>query len=382
MAFDSVKRLMPRRSEFWEALMATSSIEKCANCGKPIGKLETPHVLKDEIICADCHSRLSEFNGPKPSSVRRRMTRAIALVAGIVIAVVAVFLVGAWTGLHMVRRPSNQSALSRGMISLAPASGKGTIYGNTWITRNNGSSDIQRGMLVELVSIDAPRGKVSARLEQAARDFAKSADDLLQKAAQKRKDNSRFRRDNNLPEIPLSEYDPGHLEEVHGRQSEAKAQRARAAAQGLPQRINARDAVLLLAATAETDESSPNEHAYSELIVKSPISDVRTDVDGKFQIDNIPPGDYCVHAWLSTKTTLVMWLVPVHVDPLGVVRIDLFKICNNRILDVLPSGYAIAAPAAGYFDVALKAGHAADEHCSAGAEKGTFLYMTKTRRRC
>jgi predicted RNA-binding Zn-ribbon protein involved in translation (DUF1610 family) len=35
-------------------------IEKCANCGGTIGKLETPMVWKGEVVCADCHAKLSK----------------------------------------------------------------------------------------------------------------------------------------------------------------------------------------------------------------------------------------------------------------------------------------------------------------------------------
>ena len=29
--------------------------ETCANCGRKIGRLETPHVWKENIVCAQCH---------------------------------------------------------------------------------------------------------------------------------------------------------------------------------------------------------------------------------------------------------------------------------------------------------------------------------------
>lgn len=32
--------------------------EKCANCGKTIGRFEKRCVFKDNIVCAECHSRL------------------------------------------------------------------------------------------------------------------------------------------------------------------------------------------------------------------------------------------------------------------------------------------------------------------------------------
>jgi len=35
-----------------------SELEKCANCGRDIGKLEKACVFKDQIVCAECHQRL------------------------------------------------------------------------------------------------------------------------------------------------------------------------------------------------------------------------------------------------------------------------------------------------------------------------------------
>ena len=35
------------------------SLERCANCDAPIGKMETPHVWGDAVVCAACHRRLS-----------------------------------------------------------------------------------------------------------------------------------------------------------------------------------------------------------------------------------------------------------------------------------------------------------------------------------
>ncbi len=34
-------------------------MERCANCEATIGKLETPHIWNDEVVCSACHHRLS-----------------------------------------------------------------------------------------------------------------------------------------------------------------------------------------------------------------------------------------------------------------------------------------------------------------------------------
>jgi hypothetical protein len=40
--------------------------ETCANCGAVIGKLETPHVFKDQIVCGACRTRLVAAVAPAP----------------------------------------------------------------------------------------------------------------------------------------------------------------------------------------------------------------------------------------------------------------------------------------------------------------------------
>ena len=38
--------------------MSKGHLEKCANCGVLIGKLETAFVWKDEVVCGSCYARL------------------------------------------------------------------------------------------------------------------------------------------------------------------------------------------------------------------------------------------------------------------------------------------------------------------------------------
>jgi hypothetical protein len=42
-----------------------SVLEKCSNCDRAIGRLETPQVWKESVVCAECHARL-EAQAPKP----------------------------------------------------------------------------------------------------------------------------------------------------------------------------------------------------------------------------------------------------------------------------------------------------------------------------
>ena len=37
----------------------TALVEQCGNCGRPIGKLETPHLWQSNVVCPECHGRLT-----------------------------------------------------------------------------------------------------------------------------------------------------------------------------------------------------------------------------------------------------------------------------------------------------------------------------------
>lgn|GEM_PF-5105768 len=44
-------------------------METCANCDRTIGKLETPFLWQDEIVCQDCHARLQrQSSSARPTS--------------------------------------------------------------------------------------------------------------------------------------------------------------------------------------------------------------------------------------------------------------------------------------------------------------------------
>jgi len=46
-------------------------MESCSNCGDAIGKLETPHIWRDQIVCAACYDKLAAYQekpgAPQPS---------------------------------------------------------------------------------------------------------------------------------------------------------------------------------------------------------------------------------------------------------------------------------------------------------------------------
>jgi len=46
------------------------NLEQCANCDAIIGRLETPFIWRDEIVCAACHRKLSDATASKPPPLK------------------------------------------------------------------------------------------------------------------------------------------------------------------------------------------------------------------------------------------------------------------------------------------------------------------------
>lgn len=39
-------------------------MEECENCGRSIGKLETPHVINEHVVCSECHAKIVASQAP------------------------------------------------------------------------------------------------------------------------------------------------------------------------------------------------------------------------------------------------------------------------------------------------------------------------------
>lgn len=45
--------------------MSEVELEKCGNCSRIIGKLETPHLFKQHVVCSDCIAKLNPSQVPQ-----------------------------------------------------------------------------------------------------------------------------------------------------------------------------------------------------------------------------------------------------------------------------------------------------------------------------
>jgi hypothetical protein len=54
--------------------MATPKLEKCQNCQRPIGALETPQVYKDHVVCFECYGRMAAQSTPTAPAIAAAST--------------------------------------------------------------------------------------------------------------------------------------------------------------------------------------------------------------------------------------------------------------------------------------------------------------------
>lgn len=47
-----------------------STVETCENCGRMIGRLETPHLYGEHVVCTTCHGHLSVPHPPHSAAPR------------------------------------------------------------------------------------------------------------------------------------------------------------------------------------------------------------------------------------------------------------------------------------------------------------------------
>lgn len=62
-------------------------MDKCANCSRDIGNLETPMVFNDAIVCAECHSRLSTHNRTTEPRAAGRRVKVYAVAICLMVAI-------------------------------------------------------------------------------------------------------------------------------------------------------------------------------------------------------------------------------------------------------------------------------------------------------
>jgi hypothetical protein len=207
---------------------------KCENCGAAIGKLETPRVYGDHVVCATCAPKVHQANAPAPV-VAERESR------------------GVWTTLIVLACLLVPVAGMVAYTTLKPTPKPASVAGSVWLSDRAGRSELQRGEFVHLV-----RARITpADLRKVAGEKAAE----IQRRAAGASDNS-------------------------GIGDDAKALIAAAAA--VKSDIYVDDAVKLL-------NQEPWGH-YQQTVPSDfwwvATQHTRTDVSGAYRFDNVAPGLY------------------------------------------------------------------------------------------
>ena len=277
--------------------------EKCLNCGCGIGDLETPYIWNGRVVCRSCYATLQ----PK-SGVRKWMVLVVACLGLVGIAVGGTIWLSSLkheppASTPLVASPANPSSVRVAAPTPAvnappPMSRVGAISGSVWLSRNNGSSDIQRGLAISVI-----RGTVGQPL--LARCLQKELV-ALQKS------------ETNFTSIG-SESALKEANEMRGKIVDAQRTVGQLSAQ-----TGVLEAQSLLKNYAPFGRYGVSLFS-AEVVPANTVKQVRTGADGKYTIDGLAEGDYFLHAFINTDVIFVEWIAPVHVTAGTTASVDMFN---------------------------------------------------------
>jgi len=315
-------------------------VERCPQCGSPN---RVPKLARPATVAPEPPAGLSQAaptvphagplsNGPAARSARNRKPLLIlAAIAG----VVAVAAVGGFLAGHIGRsNPLQSKSVAGDQAPLPPAAAAipastqkpeaspvgaasqttptgplaarpptppsppvGTISGAAWLNRNNGSSDIQRGLTISVI-----RGKVAKPLLRSCLEKEIVA---LQKQA------ADFE--------ASSGSDSAQAKEDHRKIAEVQS-----AIGQLPNQMGVQEVQTLLRNCAPFGRYGVSLFS-AEVVPANTVKQARTGLEGKYTIDGLADGDYFLHAFINTDVVFVEWIIPVNVTAGATATVDLFN---------------------------------------------------------
>ena len=105
---------------------------------------------------------------------------------------------------------------------------------------------------------------------------------------------------------PAAENAPDSQEIVDG--ANAAITRVQAALEAAPKELDAADALRTLA-----DVAIFNVPYFDDVVADATVQETVTDGDGKYELSDVAPGDYYLHAMRTGNSTFLEWCVPVHI---------------------------------------------------------------------
>ena len=192
------------------------------------------------------------------------------------------------------------------------------VYGSAWLSRNNGSSDLMRGLHVDLLPTVLPQAVAAASLTGVADEWGnwiKMSNDELNDELQKDAEDKRS-------QYPTQVYANAAVTTRKELKEYQNGQRAAQQAAAAVSRVG-QDC------SANFDQAKSLSHfapfSFGQAVRPVAIGTAVTDSDGKFFIDPQPVGHYYLHAKLDTPTIFVEWVVPVTIGPDSDTKVDLYN---------------------------------------------------------
>jgi len=312
----------------------------CENCG---AKLEVGYTWQRVVVCSTCYGQLS---APPPAAVRPSRSRGFwPGVISIIAVAVAIAVPVAMTRSHRaasgspndrqvvqavaVQNPTvplapeisaeqedHHRIRSRGGAALAvsqPASSQATvtISGIARLSRKDGSSEALHGLRLQLLRPTVGRKAVQSCLAAEARVWKEVADAYSAPTAESSPTNAAGN---------AAADNSADAQEIAA-DANAGMLRAQAASEAVPKEMDAADALRML-----IDLSLFDVPYFDDAAADAVAQETRSDADGKYELPNVAPGDYYLHAARTGNSSFVEWCVPVHVDGDGqTVDIDLIN---------------------------------------------------------
>lgn len=171
------------------------------------------------------------------------------------------------------------------------------VSGSAWLSRNDGSSDLLRGLEVSILPKVVRRDVVAACMEAKALEYERVAKDSSSHA----------------------DYYSGQGHHGAAQVFVDRAKQYPRIAASIREQIKSLSSQVLtdmafsLAVSAAKDSldfDGGGAPAFSSVVSVHRISQVKTSADGKFVFPKIAPGDYFLHAKVDTKAIFVEWVIP------------------------------------------------------------------------
>lgn len=194
-----------------------------------------------------------------------------------------------------------------------PVASVGRVVGAAWLNRNDGSSDVLRGLRVQVIKKDVNGSDVAAAAARNLEEWKNIRTQWMQAKAYV------------TDTLKASDKESTAEADLWIQKSEQNIKSISEFLDKPPEKIGVEEAKTLL------NKWHPE---GSSTVPISPIKTTSTNVDGKYVIADCPSGKWFLYAVVASGKIWVDWLVPIEVRANEELSIDLFNDNARTIKDV------------------------------------------------